>query len=120
MKGLVRTKTGHWTRQQCLTLEQVEELQRSGELAARLVPLDEAVDHLPAITLSEQQSVHALQGKQLPLPATEAELLQHQAVIRIYAPERKFIGLCTWDAEVGSLAPHKIFSESFRRSGSIR
>jgi tRNA pseudouridine55 synthase len=121
MKELVRTKTGHWTRQQCLTLEQVEELQRSGELAARLVPLDEAVGHLPAVTVSAQLAVHALQGKKLALPAAEASGLQHEAVVRVYAPERKFVGLCTWDATAGSLAPLKIFSESFRRrSGSER
>jgi tRNA pseudouridine55 synthase len=118
MGDLVRTRTGHWTEKNCLTLEQIERLQQTGELESRLVPIDEAVNHLPSVKLSEQLTARALQGRKLQLAAPASEPLADGAVVRAYAPRRKFIGLFTWDAEEGILVPLKIFLHSYQRASA--
>lgn len=117
MKELVRTKTGHWTRANCLTLEQIEELQHSGELPKRLVPMAEAIGHLPAAALSEQQTEHALQGKKLRLTAEQlpGADLNAGSIVRAHDPRGGFVGLFTWDEETRVLVPHKVFVTSYER-----
>lgn len=115
MGELVRTRTGHWTRDNCMTLEEIERLQLSGELASRLVPTDEAVGHLPAVDLDDSSAAFALQGRKLRLEPEASQALADGAVVRAYAPQRKFIGLFTWDAETDVLVPLKVFLHSFQR-----
>jgi tRNA pseudouridine55 synthase len=117
MGDLIRTRTGHWTEKSCLTLEQIERLQQTGELVSRLVPVDEAVNHLPSVELSEQMTARALQGQKLQL-AAPASTLTDGAVVRAYAPRRKFVGLFTWEAEAGVLVPLKIFLHSYQRASA--
>ncbi|WP_052487725.1 tRNA pseudouridine(55) synthase TruB [Gordoniibacillus kamchatkensis] len=114
MSELVRTRTGHWTKDNCYTLEEIEQLQQRGELASRLVPIDEAVSHLPAVELSDAAAAHALQGRKLPLEK-RTPAITDGAVVRAYAPQRQFIGLFTWDEGPNALVPLKIFLHSYQK-----
>lgn len=113
MKELVRTKTGHWTEENCFTLERIEELQRSGELADHLVPMAEAVGHLPAVALSMQQTEHALQGKKLRLQ--DNHNAPADSIVRVHDDRGEFIGLFTWNDDERLLVPHKVFVTSYER-----
>jgi tRNA pseudouridine55 synthase len=115
MKELVRTKTGHWTRETCLTLEQIDDLMRSGELADRLVPMAEAVGHLPAVALDERQTEEALQGKKLRLPNEQASPLCTASIVRAHDEDGHFIGLFTWNGDEKVLVPNKVFVTSYER-----
>lgn len=46
MAHLTRTMSGGITKESCLTLEQIEQLQQSGELSGHIISADEAVTHL--------------------------------------------------------------------------
>ncbi|MEI7026328.1 tRNA pseudouridine(55) synthase TruB [Paenibacillus sp. y28] len=109
MNELVRTGTGNITPERCLQLEQIEQLVRSGELAERLIPADQAVGHLPSYQLSEQLVQGALSGKALPVQGLSPEARPSDRPARLYAGQR-FVGLYEINLDTKQAVPVKIFS----------
>ncbi|GIP36860.1 tRNA pseudouridine synthase B [Paenibacillus sp. J31TS4] len=109
MSELVRTATGSLTRANCVTFEELEQEAADGTWQRRLLAPDDAVPHLAAVTLAApEQAVHALQGRKLlwapdTLPEGAGDL------IRLYSPERAFLGIFRADRERGLLLPEKVF-----------
>lgn len=111
MSELVRTSTGAIGREQCLTLEQVEQLHQQGTLADKLIPAEQAVAHMPAVRLNEQQSRKALLGQKLSLTAAgHAPLPAADGLYAAYGPDSRFIGIFQWDSARSELEPVKVFS----------
>lgn len=112
MSHLVRTSTGNIGPEQCLTLEQVEQLQREGLLAVKLIPAEQAMAHMPAVHLSDLQARKALLGQKLYL--TPAEMAPLPASMdgnyAAYSPDSRFIGIFQWDSDQSELRPVKVFS----------
>lgn len=108
MADLVRTATGGITLDKCLTLDTIADLVREGHLAEHIIPTDEAIPHLPAVEVSEEAAVHALQGKKLPLPAAAPEL-EHNGLIRLYSASRRFLGIFRVNGTDRVLIPEKVF-----------
>ncbi len=108
MKKLVRTSTGHIGSEQCLTFEQIERLKAEGTLGDRLIPMDQAVGHLPAVRLSQIESEHALQGKKIAL-TTDRFPAGAGALCRAYSPDDRFLGLFEWNLATQNLLPVKVF-----------
>ena len=113
MKNLIRTSTGNIRAEQCFTFEQIEQMKADGTLESHLIPMDEAVSHLPYVELNALQVRHALQGKTISLDVTQAVVKQasdsSQIVCRLYGPSRKFIGLFDWQEGERQLVPIKVF-----------
>lgn len=122
MASLVRTASGAIALAQCLTLDEVERLAASGELAAKLLPADQAVRHLPSVVLDAAEAARALHGQTVPMPQQAASDARAAAgagvadgsppVWRVYGPAGAFVGLFAADAERGRLAPVKVWGES--------
>ncbi|MCD1257772.1 tRNA pseudouridine(55) synthase TruB [Paenibacillus athensensis] len=112
MKQLVRTATGRIREPQCLTLEQIAERHAAGSLQASLIPMDQAIAHLPAVRLAPRQAEHALQGKTIGVqtpPAANADTSE-PTLVRVYADaDERFLGLFTWDSDGQRLVPAKVF-----------
>ncbi len=109
MKQLVRTATGPYTEVNCITLSDAEQLASENRLASRLLPADEALAHMPALTVSPQEATGALQGK--PIPAAGKELsLSDNSICRLYGPDRTFLGLFLYSSRDKLLRPEKVFS----------
>lgn len=117
MAELVRTATGGFTRERCVTLEELAEaVSQGGDTARKLmIPPDEAVAFIPACLVSGDTAVHALQGKKLsfrecqdvqaaktPLPANM------EGLMRLYSGDR-FLGLFRLQEDGQTLAPEKVF-----------
>jgi len=112
MKQLVRTSTGRIRKPQCLTLEQIAEQHAAGNLQASLIPMDQAIAHLPAIGLEPQEAEHALQGKTIAIdaPRAAAAASADQALFRVYAAaDQRFLGLFAWNRDTQRLVPAKVF-----------
>lgn len=108
MADLVRTATGGITLDKCLTLEKIAELAGEGRFGAYIIRTDEAISHLPAVEVSEEAAVHALQGKKLHLPATGPER-EYDGLVRLYSVSRRFLGIFRVNPAGHVLVPEKVF-----------
>jgi tRNA pseudouridine55 synthase len=108
MKQLIRTSTGNIGLDQCLTFEQIERYKAEGTLEQYLIPMDEAISHIPSVDLSALQAEHALQGKQIVLPFSPL-INDEDTLFRVYGPDHQFLGLFEWKEEALSLIPVKVF-----------
>ncbi|WP_042160571.1 tRNA pseudouridine(55) synthase TruB [Paenibacillus gorillae] len=109
MAQLTRTMSGGITKEQCLTLEQVEELQMAGELESRLLSAETAISHLELVEASAAVADMALKGQKIPLRLL-AERPGGDRLIRLYGDDNRFIGIFEWDAGSEILKPVKVFS----------
>lgn len=109
MGKLVRTATGGITLDRCFSLEEIETLQRSGELEALLIPADQAVPHIPSITVEQAEAEKALQGKVIRDPAADVGVEEANGLVRLYATSGRFLGFFRKDAATRGLIPEKVF-----------
>lgn len=65
MSHLVRTRSGPFTLDQALTLEQIEAAMAKGTMESRLLPLQSALPHMPAHTLPEVLERRVENGREL-------------------------------------------------------
>ncbi|WNQ13777.1 tRNA pseudouridine(55) synthase TruB [Paenibacillus aurantius] len=110
MSALVRTSTGSMTREQCLTLEEIQALAESGRLQERLIPADQAVSYLPKLTLIESDSAKALQGRKLHLTLSHEGGAGEAGLYRVYSEKGPFLGIFQWEDKDRQLSPVKVFN----------
>ena len=92
MTALRRTMAAGFSIEECLSLEEAEELAARGELATRLLSVEKALLPYPAVTVSAPQAVRFRNGGALAAERLRAPLPAH-GLVRVYAPEGEFIGL---------------------------
>lgn len=110
MKSLIRTSTGSIRREQCLTFEQIEQMKAQDLLQAHMIPMDQAITHIPSVELTDQEAIHALQGKKITLTANRiAHSDASQTIFRAYSPDHRFLGLFEWKSASRDLVPAKVF-----------
>ncbi len=112
MAELTRTVSAGLTKADCLTLEEMAELQERGALAEKLLEADKLLGFMPAAKASAKASQHALQGKPVPgewlVPPPDGTGLW-----RLYREEDEaFLGLFEPVPGAGSLRPVKVFHPS--------
>ncbi|MFC5648977.1 tRNA pseudouridine(55) synthase TruB [Paenibacillus solisilvae] len=112
MAELKRTMSGGFTEEQCLTLEEIEQLQASGDLEARLLPADSALEHLARGTVSRETAQHAFQGKRIPSQSLKDLTVSEKKdeLIRLYREDGLFIGLFEREADSELLKAVKVFT----------
>ncbi|WP_274655251.1 tRNA pseudouridine(55) synthase TruB [Paenibacillus humicola] len=111
MAGLTRTVSGGIAAEQCLTLEQIEALQSSGQLADKLIPADRAIAHMPAATVGMDAARSAFQGKRIPLRLADGlspESSSEGRLVRLYGEDGTFLGIFECGDE--ALKPVKVFT----------
>lgn len=102
---LRRLAAGDLSVQQAVTLADLEALPTPEARAARLLPADAMLGHLPVVQLSALAAHYLRQGQ----PVT-ARLERTSGWVRLYAPEQRFLGL----GEVlddGRVAPRRLVAE---------
>ena len=68
MRFLLRTRSGAFTIEQTLTLEEIEGYAKTGCLSEHLIPMDAPLQHLPAVRLPEQMRRSVLNGAKFTAP----------------------------------------------------
>lgn len=109
MAELTRTMSGGITGEQCITLEQLEELQQSGQLEGRVISAEAAISHLQRAVVSAATREMALRGQKLPLHLVTG-LQNDGTLVRLYDETDRFIGIFEADQEASLLKPIKVFS----------
>ncbi len=103
LAGLERTANGHWTLAQAVSLAELWEQPEAWR--SRLLPPDEAVAHLPRLTLSAEESIHVKHGRTLALPHAP----ENHGLLRVYAPDHTFLAILTRDDTADLWHPNKVF-----------
>lgn len=112
MAHLTRTMSGGITKESCLTLEQIEELQQAGKLNNHLIPADEAITHLERASVPESIGRLALMGQKVGLAHSgiHLDIMQNEQLVRLYNEHGSFLGIFQIDFGSAVFKPIKVFS----------
>lgn len=99
--ALRRLATGGFSVEQAITLEALQNLPEDGRLA-RLLPLDQALTHLPAVDLSLNAAFYLCQGQVVTAPHGVPA-----GVVRLYEAGGRFLGLGEVQSD-GRVAPKRL------------
>ncbi len=105
LTGLERTATGGFMLKDCVTVEQLQ-----ANLQVALLPADQAVMHLPAAQVTQNQRRRFLNGGGLYLNRLQMETQPQGTAVRVYCGE-EFLGLGRVDTEQNLLLVNCIVSE---------
>ncbi|WP_341282513.1 tRNA pseudouridine(55) synthase TruB [Paenibacillus sp. FSL H8-0537] len=108
MAELTRTMSGGFTKEQCVSLEQIEALGTEG-IGPFILPAELGIQHLPRATVDAHSASLALKGQKLPLRLL-AEELETDQPIRLFDENELFIGIFEADYALSVLTPIKVFS----------
>lgn len=106
--GLIRTRSGPFTLEECITLEQLASATDEGMAHTLLSPSDRALGQYPAIRLNAEQTSQVLHGNAFQAQTEPAQLTPTLA--RIYDNEGQFLAIAAWNAEQAHWQPRKVFS----------
>lgn len=117
MAELIRTSSAGLTREDAITLEELEELQRRGEAADKLLAADELLEDMPRTLAGDREAEHALQGKPIPIRALKPSP-EGTGLWRLYREaDGAFLGLFQPAAGEDAIRPVKVFHPSGNSEG---
>ncbi|XEC97153.1 tRNA pseudouridine(55) synthase TruB [Paenibacillus tarimensis] len=112
MAELKRTESAGLKEADCLTLEEIGQLQESGQLQARLLPADAVLSQMPSHTVLEQDAaVCAVQGKQIAFRAVNP-LPREDGFMRLYDSSGTFLGIYEALSGQDRIRPVKVFASA--------
>ena len=92
MRSLVRTRSGVFTLDTAIPLDEARELAAQGELAGRMMAPDAPIGHIPRIDIKPRYRKPVEAGAKLPLEAIENDVPADGTIVRVYL-ENKFWGM---------------------------
>ncbi|MFZ2537962.1 MAG: tRNA pseudouridine(55) synthase TruB [Oscillospiraceae bacterium] len=107
MTELVRTVASVFKLEDCITLEQAQELTLTGKLEEYLMPVDKIFHHLPKIMLNEIQSQKYRNGVKLDLKRVIYQDVD--SLHRVYDYNKVFMGLARLNLDKMELIIEKMF-----------
>lgn len=110
MAALLRTQVGVFTLDRAVTLEDLEEARDAGTLEDLVLPVEEALSFLDAVTVTAPQANRFRNGGELSLdrlhlPGTPED----GALLRVLTQENGFLGLGEVCRETGMLTVRRVF-----------
>lgn len=113
MATLTRTMSAGITKESCLTLEQIEELQLSGQLSEYLIAADDAIAHFDKAVVPVSIGKLALQGQRVSLSHAEQSFPKSAdgQLVRFYNDENLFLGIYQIDMRLSVFKPVKVFTD---------
>jgi len=107
MASLVRTASGTFTKKECVTLQQVEEIMNEGKINEVILPVEYALTNYPFIEIEEYNKKQILNGQVLPIHA----LLKENDKI-VYSNQGKAYAVyIPHPTKEGYMKPEKMFPE---------
>jgi tRNA pseudouridine55 synthase len=104
--GLERTRSGRFSIDGAVTLDQLQEMMTAGNAEQVVMPIDEALAAFPAIRISEAETVRVMHGNQISCPSSFANITSDH--IRLHSPAGRLLGLARIVS--GVLKPDLVFS----------
>lgn len=106
LTALMRTRSGRFSKEQSLTLDELAELAGSGRLDGAFTSLDDALGEFPAVQVSEAEANGVMHGNQISCPASLANNSKDR--VRLHGPAGRLLAVARVDA--GVLKPEIVFS----------
>ena len=106
LKNLVRLKSGPFDIKDAISIPRLEAAFTQGNWTQFLQPIDGAVLHLPAITVSEEDEKAIMNGRPL---ASGIEKGTTAKLRRAYSSDGRFIAILSYNDEAGYWKPEKVF-----------
>jgi tRNA pseudouridine55 synthase len=111
LAGLIRTRSGPFTLDQSVTLEELEAALAGDGWRALLRSTDEALADWGAVTLDEEGERRLRNGQPLSLPPESITIgTAESEMLRAYASDGRFLGILRRDVETNVWRPHKVFA----------
>ena len=111
VSALRRTRVGRFTEDRAISLEMLENLCNTGAASEALLPVETALDDIPALALTTEDAFRLTQGRSIVLLPRQAEALKARLFgdSRIVAAshEGKIVALC--EMRAGRLNPTRVF-----------
>jgi tRNA pseudouridine55 synthase len=105
VKTLRRSRIGKLSVAEAISFAELEAYKDNQARINKLIPADQLLDKFPGVTLDSEQQIEIQFGRIVQL---ERKLHPEAPWVRIYGPEKLFLGLGSVDAE-GQLAPKRLF-----------
>ena len=121
LAGLVRLRSGHFSLEEAVSLERLEEAFKHSQEGDYLLPVDEALLALPALILTQADTQRITQGQfikalQSPTSRTspsgdeEGDNLQPPVECRAYSSTGDLVAILAYDPATASWRPRKVFA----------
>ncbi len=107
MKSLVRTASGSFRKEQCLTLSEVQQALEDGHLESSLLPISKALGKWPALEITEDLSKAIRNGQVI----NEHPLLEAHDKLVFMQDEKPKAVYIKHPTKNGMMKPEKMFSE---------
>jgi tRNA pseudouridine55 synthase len=104
--GLVRTRSGHFTIDESVTLDELCGMVEQGCVEQALTSSDEALSEFPALLLDEDESKRVVHGNHI--PDVCAEMSGSSNRVRLHDPTGRLLAIAR--IEAGMLKPEIVFS----------
>lgn len=105
LTSLVRTRSGTFSLADSILLEGLTELKENTPGNDLLIPLDQALSDIPAVTVGDEASRRILHGNSVEAPSAGT---QQQGLVRVHDREGKLIALARETG--GAVKPETVFS----------
>jgi tRNA pseudouridine55 synthase len=114
LAGLIRTRSGPFTLDQSVTLDELEAAVAGGDnWRALLHPIDEALADWGSVALDEEDARRLRNGQPLSLPPESIIAgAESNRLLRAYAGDGRFLGILRWDDGARAWRPHKVFTSA--------
>ena len=113
LASLIRTRSGPFTLDQSVTLEELEAALAGDGWRALLHPADEALADWDAVTLNEEDERRLRNGQTLSLPPESITAgTAESEMLRAYASGGRFLGILRWDSATSIWRPHKVLASA--------
>ena len=106
LTALERTRSGRFSIDRAITLDQLQAMMAAGNGEQALTPIDDALAAFPAIPISEAETVRVLHGNQISCPPSFAHITSDH--VRLHSPAGRLLGLAR--IVEGVLKPDLVFS----------
>lgn len=111
MTALRRTKASGFCLEEAVTLEKLKACQGREEIEGMLKPIDILFEDLPDLTISEAQGNRFKNGGALGLERLRySGEFRDKIKMRVYSPDKEFIGIGEIDISKGEMKVFKLFS----------
>ncbi len=110
LAGLIRTRSGPFTLEKSIPLEQLAEAVEQGTLANAVFPADYALQQYPALYLDEETSGRVLHGNSF--HHDQSSLQPESILARIYNNKGYFLAIAHWNEVEQVWQPKKVFGPS--------
>jgi tRNA pseudouridine55 synthase len=111
VSSLRRTRVGRLSEARAISLEKLEDLCHSGQFLEVLLPVETALDDIPALAVTQEDAFRLKQGRSIVLlprqaEALKARLLSGSRAVTAFC-EEKVVALC--EMRAGRLNPTRVF-----------